>query len=74
MLAILHHGPITYKWIGNSPISVKQKRIIVYPAAFARTQYVLGETVIMSISGSRLSPCISVIPMNTHWFVYSRKN
>jgi len=24
MLAILHHGPITYKWIGNSPISVKQ--------------------------------------------------
>ena len=42
--------------IGNSPISAK--RIIVYPAALARTQYVSGDTVILSIGGC------------THWFVY----
>ena len=36
-------------------------------------QYVSGDTVILSIGGSRLFPCISVscrvIPMDTHWFV-----
>ena len=67
----------TYKpWIGNSPISVKRKRIIFYPAVLARTQYVSGDIVILSISGSRLFLCVtvscSVIPMDTHWFVYSR--
>jgi len=35
------------------------------------------EIVILLIDGSRLFPCISVlcrvIPMDTHWFVYSRK-
>ena len=40
--------------------------------------YVSGDTVILLIGGSRLFPCISVscrvIPMDTHWFVYSRKN
>jgi len=37
----------------------------------------IGDTVILLIGGSRLFPCISVlcriIPMDTHWFVYSRK-
>ena len=51
--------------------------IIFYPAALARTQYVAEDTVIMSIGGSRLVPCISascrVIPMDMHRFVYSRK-
>ena len=33
----------TYKpGIGNSPISVKRSRIIIYPATLARTQYVSG--------------------------------
>ena len=43
----------------------------------ARTQYLLGDTVILSVGGSRLFPCISVscrvIPMDTHWSVYSQK-
>ena len=47
----------------------------IYPAALPRTQYVSGYTVILSISGSRLFPYISVscrvIPMDTHWFVYT---
>ena len=49
----------------------------IYPAALAGTQYVSGDTVTLSIGVSRLFPCISVscrvIPMDTHWFVYSRK-
>ena len=40
--------------------------------------YVSGDTVIQLIGGSRLFPCISVscrvIPMDTDWSVYSRKN
>ena len=59
-------------------IAVKRQQIIFYPAALACMQYVLRDTVILSIGGSRLFPCISlscrVIPMDTHWFVYSRKN
>ena len=39
-------------------------------------QYVPRDTVILSIGGSRLFPCISlscrVMPMDTHWFVQSR--
>jgi len=39
--------------------------------------YVSAYSVILSISGSRLFPCISVkcrvIPMDMHWFVYSQK-
>ena len=37
------------------------------------TQYVSGETVILSIGGSRFFP-YRVIPMDTHWFVFSQKN
>ena len=45
----------TYKpWMGNSPIAVKWWRIIFYPAALARTQYVSGDTVILLIGSSRL--------------------
>ena len=55
--------------------------IIFYPATLARTQYVSGDTVILSIGdfilsirGSRLFPRISVcvVPINTQWFVYCR--
>ena len=37
-------------------IAVKQQQIIFYPAALACTQYVSGDTVILSICGSRLFP------------------
>ena len=37
-------------------IAVKRQQIIFYPAALACTQYVSGDTVILSIGGSRLFP------------------
>ena len=47
--------------------------MIFYPAALACTQYVSGDTVILSIDGSQLFPCISVlcrvIPMDTDWLL-----
>ena len=50
----------------------------IFPATLARTQYISRDTVILSIGnfilligGSRLFP-YRVIPIDTHWYVYSR--
>jgi len=52
------------------------KTITFYPAALVHTQYMKGDTVILSIGSSRLFTYISVscrvIPIDTHWFVYSQ--
>jgi len=49
----------------------------ILPSSIGAYTYHTGDTIILSIGGSRLFPCISVscsvILMDTHWFVYSRK-
>ena len=49
----------------------------ISPSSISAYAVRIGDTVILSIVGIRLFPCISVscrvIPMDTHWFVYSRK-
>ena len=49
----------------------------ILPSSLSAYVYVSGVTVILSIGSSRLNLCISVsccvIPMDTHWFVCSRK-